>query len=447
MAIFFLERGTISVLINNETGLWWAYRSKNDNHQSKVVCVDQAELLSQLIDRAYQSSAEKMYAILLNYSIEKRPVDLRYLILNVTSNCNLRCEYCYAKEQKKQDHMSYEVMSSAIENFYAATEGAASRVIAFHGGEPLLHYGEILRVVDKFKCNRTHFLIQTNGTLLSNDLIQELRLRDIEVGITIDSIDEKKTSLRSNEDNYTQKVFYNLKKAAEMGVAQSVLSIIQEGNVSDLISMTRVFNSLGISVVKILISMGIRNVALNPYISAGRGSIANLGVTNEQMFNLFKDLSDMILSLYYKDNIIFIEKNLFHIVKKIVTGGNSYMCMSNPCGAGLSQFTVDPNADVYPCADLCGQKHFRLGNIGEDFFPMIPSCEGWREIRSYKLQNLTGCKKCTLIKTCPAGCSVRCYYSNDSVHSTDPLCGFYKLILPYLDDTGLAKKIYNIYVN
>lgn len=147
MAIFFLERGTISVLINNETGLWWAYRSKNDNHQSKVVCVDQAELLSQLIDRAYQSSAEKMYAILLNYSIEKRPVDLRYLILNVTSNCNLRCEYCYAKEQKKQDHMSYEVMSSAIENFYAATEGAASRVIAFHGGEPLLHYGEILRVV------------------------------------------------------------------------------------------------------------------------------------------------------------------------------------------------------------------------------------------------------------------------------------------------------------
>lgn len=89
----------------------------------------------------------------------------------------------------------------------------------------------------------------------------------------------------------------------------------------------------------------------------------------------------------------------------------------------------------------------RLGNIGEDFFPMIPSCEGWREIRSYKLQNLTGCKKCTLIKTCPAGCSVRCYYSNDSVHSTDPLCGFYKLILPYLDDTGLAKKIYNIYVN
>ena len=64
MAIFFLERGTISVLINNETGLWWAYRSKNDNHQSKVVCVDQAELLSQLIDRAYQSSAANQQVLI-----------------------------------------------------------------------------------------------------------------------------------------------------------------------------------------------------------------------------------------------------------------------------------------------------------------------------------------------------------------------------------------------
>ena len=76
--------------------------------------------------------------------------------------------------------------------------------------------------------------------------------------------------------------------------------------------------SLILHELKVLISMGIRNVALNPYISAGRGSIANLGVTNEQMFNLFKDLSDMILSLYYKDNIIFIEKNLFHIVKRLL---------------------------------------------------------------------------------------------------------------------------------
>ncbi|MEI3102756.1 MAG: SPASM domain-containing protein [Oscillospiraceae bacterium] len=188
------------------------------------------------------------------------------------------------------------------------------------------------------------------------------------------------------------------------------------------------------------------------YIAAIRRYIVDPdGKTNEEniseIYQYLKKEYQNEYSLYYKDNIIFIEKNLFHIVKKIVTGGNSYMCMSNPCGAGLSQFTVDPNADVYPCADLCGQKHFRLGNIGEDFFPMIPSCEGWREIRSYKLQNLTGCKKCTLIKTCPAGCSVRCYYSNDSVHSTDPLCRFYKLILPYLDDTGLAKKIYNIYVN
>lgn len=97
-----------------------------------------------------------------------------------------------------------------------------------------------------------------------------------------------------------------------------IYSIIGEKKVIHSTSILTVVNANNYSLIlhelKVLISMGIRNVALNPYISAGRGSIANLGVTNEQMFNLFKDLSDMILSLYYKDNIIFIEKNLFHYV-------------------------------------------------------------------------------------------------------------------------------------
>lgn len=413
MAIFFLERGTISVLINNETGLWWAYRSKNDNHQSKVVCVDQAELLSQLIDRAYQSSAEKMYAILLNYSIEKRPVDLRYLILNVTSNCNLRCEYCYAKEQKKQDHMSYEVMSSAIENFYAATEGAASRVIAFHGGEPLLHYGEILRVVDKFKCNRTHFLIQTNGTLLSNDLIQELRLRDIEVGITIDSIDEKKTSLRSNEDNYTQKVFYNLKKAAEMGVAQSVLSIIQEGNVSDLISMTRVFNSLGISVVAYNL-LWPTEVQLLKHV-----------VNNDQLISASKDLYDYIQEKNYTEGFETFEKyrerNLYELWRRVFYARNDYMCMNAPCGAGKAVVTVDETGDIYPCSltlSISGVPI--LGNIKSEkihqFSHQPERC----------LNNVEKCKNCPFKFTCGGGgCTGLIWKVTGDINGNSLYCNYY----------------------
>lgn len=355
------------------------------------------------------------------------------LILDLTNDCNLRCSYCYASGGEHADCLSVSDAVLAIEKFYNRFKCQIQ--VLFHGGEPLLCFDSIQKIISitetKDFSNYISWFIQTNGVLLSQEKIDFLKYNNVNIGISLDGVTDESNCSRKkiNGQPSTKETISALNLLHKSGISTSILTVVNANNYS-----------LILHELKILISMGIRNVALNPYISAGRGSIANLGVTNEQMFNLFKDLSDMILSLYYKDNIIFIEKNLFHIVKKIVTGGNSYMCMSNPCGAGLSQFTVDPNADVYPCADLCGQKHFRLGNIGEDFFPMIPSCEGWREIRSYKLQNLTGCKKCTLIKTCPAGCSVRCYYSNDSVHSTDPLCGFYKLILPYLDDTGLAKK-------
>lgn len=362
------------------------------------------------------------------------------LILDLTNDCNLRCSYCYASGGERADCLSVSDAVLAIEKFYNRFKCQIQ--VLFHGGEPLLCFDSIQKIISitetKDFSNYISWFIQTNGVLLSQEKIDFLKYNNVNIGISLDGVTDESNCSRKkiNGQPSTKETISALNLLHKSGISTSILTVVNANNYS-----------LILHELKVLISMGIRNVALNPYISAGRGSIANLGVTNEQMFNLFKDLSDTILSLYYKDNIIFIEKNLFHIVKKIVTGGNSYMCMSNPCGAGLSQFTVDPNADVYPCADLCGQKHFRLGNIGEDFFPKIPSCEGWCEIRSYKLQNLTGCKKCTLIKTCPAGCSVRCYYSNDSVHSTDPLCGFYKLILPYLDDTGLAKKIYNIYVN
>ena len=362
------------------------------------------------------------------------------LILDLTNDCNLRCSYCYASGGERADCLSVSDAVLAIEKFYNRFKCQIQ--VLFHGGEPLLCFDSIQKIISitetKDFSDYISWFIQTNGVLLSQEKIDFLKYNNVNIGISLDGVTDESNCSRKkiNGQPSTKETISALNLLHKSGISTSILTVVNANNYS-----------LILHELKVLISMGIRNVALNPYISAGRGSIANLGVTNEQMFNLFKDLSDMILYLYYKDNIIFIEKNLFHIVKKIVTGGNSYMCMSNPCGAGLSQFTVAPNADVYPCADLCGQKHFILGNIGEDFFPKIPSCEGWREIRSYKLQNLTGCKKCTLIKTCPAGCSVRCYYSNDSVHSTDPLCGFYKLILPYLDDTGLAKKIYNIYVN
>ena len=319
------------------------------------------------------------------------------LILDLTNDCNLRCSYCYASGGEHADCLSVSDAVLAIENRFKC-----QIQVLFHGGEPLLCFDSIQKIISitetKDFSNYISWFIQTNGVLLSQEKIDFLKYNNVNIGISLDGVTDESNCSRKkiNGQPSTKETISALNLLHKSGISTSILTVVNANNYS-----------LILHELKILISMGIRNVALNPYISAGRGSI----------------------------------------VKKIVTGGNSYMCMSNPCGAGLSQFTVDPNADVYPCADLCGQRHFRLGNIGEDFFPMIPSCEGWREIRSYKLQNLTGCKKCTLIKTCPAGCSVRCYYSNDSVHSTDPLCGFYKLILPYLDDTGLAKKIYNIYVN
>ena len=108
-----------------------------------------------------------------------------------------------------------------------------------------------------------------------------------------------------------------------MGVAQSVLSIIQEGNVSDLISMTRVFNSLGISVVAYNL-LWPTEVQLLKHV-----------VNNDQLISASKDLYDYIQEKNYTEGFETFEKyrerNLYELWRRVFYARNDYMCMNAPC--------------------------------------------------------------------------------------------------------------------
>ena len=307
-------------------------------------------------------------------------------------------------------------------------------------GEPLLCFDTISQIIETIHAKTyspyVAWYIQTNGVLLTQEVLDYFRERNVGIGISLDGASDRSNICRQSvsQKPTTDLTLNALRLLKENKIPTSILTVVNANNYSTVLSD-----------IAIYMNLGVRNIALNPYISAGRGAIAQLGVTNDQMFELFKSLIGFIISEYSNSGTILVEKNLFHIVKKVVTHRNSYMCMSNPCGAGLAQFTIDPCGYVYPCADLCGQENFCLGHITEDFFEAIPSCSGWREIRSYSLTAQSTCADCGIVDVCPAGCAVRCYYSNGCVHSTDPLCTFYKLLIPYLKQSGLLHTLYEIY--
>ncbi len=127
--------------------------------------------------------------------------DKAQLTLFLTNSCNLNCIYCY-------EHKDNFVMS-----FHCATEWISKCLnnnsnnfwyICLFGGEPLLQYSLIKRICEwTWQQNwptSYKFLIQTNGTLLNDDMKNWFSINKDKIGMCL-SLDGKKETHDKNRNN------------------------------------------------------------------------------------------------------------------------------------------------------------------------------------------------------------------------------------------------------
>ena len=106
------------------------------------------------------------------------------LILKLTDTCNFRCKYCiynedYAGNVDFSDKtMSWETAKKAVDYFYTHSSGAERSAITFYGGEPLLQFPLLKRVVDYsrglFKDRELSFSFTTNASLVTDEMADYL---------------------------------------------------------------------------------------------------------------------------------------------------------------------------------------------------------------------------------------------------------------------------------
>ena len=113
---------------------------------------------------------------------------LQTLELILTSQCNLRCGYCF--ENAKQDgRMSWDVARASLDAVLASPE--KDPYILLFGGEPTLEFEMIRRAVRYAEANRRrsqrpHFMIITNGLLLGPDELAFIDEHRMEVQLSFD---------------------------------------------------------------------------------------------------------------------------------------------------------------------------------------------------------------------------------------------------------------------
>jgi len=126
---------------------------------------------------------------------------IQHLTLQVTQQCNLRCEYCtysgiYSGHRMHSNlNMSFETAKKAIDFLLERSNELAEVILAFYGGEPLLDFDLIKRCVEYAKSQiegkSLRFMMTTNGTLLTDSVVDFLVDNDFSLVISMDGSKEE----------------------------------------------------------------------------------------------------------------------------------------------------------------------------------------------------------------------------------------------------------------
>jgi len=81
--------------------------------------------------------------------------------IQLTLNCNLKCEYCQATAENSPFPPKVSYSLEILKNFIEKDPDAT---IAFYGGEPLLEMPVMVKIMDSIKAQ--NYILQTNGLLL-----------------------------------------------------------------------------------------------------------------------------------------------------------------------------------------------------------------------------------------------------------------------------------------
>lgn len=150
------------------------------------------------------------------------------IILSVTEDCNFRCSYCAYSDLYKNSrnhsfkYMDFEVAKRAVDIYLNyIIEGKKYNLFrkptfSFYGGEPLLNFDLIKKIVNYIKKiypDDIQLTITTNGSLLNKDVADYLMENNFSILVSLDGHVEEQNRKRKYENNQEtfNIVFNNIK--------------------------------------------------------------------------------------------------------------------------------------------------------------------------------------------------------------------------------------------
>ena len=365
------------------------------------------------------------------------------------AHCNLACKYCYYLEKNKlyptaQRHLMSDEMLEQFTREYIEAQTMSQVLFTWHGGEPLLRsidfYRKALSLQQKYAGGRRiDNVIQTNGTLLTDEWCEFFAQNHWLVGISIDGPQPYHDHYRLTAAGKPswQKVMQGIKLLKKHGVEWNAMAVVNAYNVNHPLEFYRFFKENGCQFLQFtpIVERQTRH-------EDGR-TLASLADKNEIPLSEASVAPEQwgyflcaIFDEWVRKDVgkIFVE--IFDCTLANWMGVSPGICAySKECGhAGV----MEHNGDVYSC-DHFVFPEYKLGNIRDHSLIDMLYGEQQQEFSRLKHSSLPRqCKECDMEFACHGECPKNRFMKDKYGDSgLNYLClgyyHYYQHVAPYMD--------------
>jgi len=356
------------------------------------------------------------------------------VLVEPTSFCNMDCLYCY-KGYKQHKFMAIETFRKMAERILAYCENRPKPILfVWHGGEPSLvgasFYRKAFTILEEMNCkDKISHTMQTNGTLLTDELLDILSEHQVSIGVSLDGPADYHNRIRpmcNGQPSY-EEIVRNLQKAKTKNIDVGILMSITNENSKYI---EEVFNYCRENKF---------TFGLNPITSDLHSDHPSLEVSPETYLNACLQIFDL---WFYQDEFSIQVNPPFGVVRQILSQSRLSDCgMSENCQ--MHFISIGPEGDIYPCNRFYGLTNYRLGNILTQSLNEVFNSPIHQSFLGRAASKIEQCQNCPIIEYCNGGCVHHAIVHYGSLNAPDHLCVVYRGLVEHALDR-LAGQLTNI---
>ncbi len=341
--------------------------------------------------------------------------------LEVSSDCNLRCIYCFAAgEYRDRKLMPLDVAFKFVETILYSTSSKEIRFV-IHGGEPLLQSANWIRNVlaYAYRLGRllektVSFEMQSNLTLLNEDTLKVIKDYKVGVGTSLDGNPLINELSRENADAVISGI--NLLKS--INCFGGLICVVGQNNCNNIYEVLSYFESIGIVSCSLLLRY-----------SVGRGSSLKQ-LSADEILSAYMGSFDYLSTT--KGNAV-VDRNVAGKLMRFLRPPTKedfqdiLICDHPICGAGLTTCLCDTDGNLYPCGCSVCNPNNASGNI-DDLFDdtYISKISDFHYQHSLTQEKCVGCE---VLSICRCGCAAFSSMDRPTAESEcEAIKMFYKIL-------------------